>query len=86
MNVLCRMKAVGALVSAVPRSIGPRRYTHGYFRKALGGLGPRRYLGTAVRRARVLDGRGDHGVPDGAGQRRLGRAQRSAHLVVDAVV
>ena len=31
MNVLCRMKAAGALASAVPRSIGPRRYNQGRF-------------------------------------------------------
>ena len=42
MNVLCWMKAAGALASAVPRSIGPRRYTQGRFQEALGGLGPRR--------------------------------------------
>ena len=54
--------------------------------EALGDLGPRWGLGTA-RRARVLDGRRDHRVPDGAGQRRrVGRDQRSARLVVDAVV
>ncbi len=70
------MKAAGASASAVPRSIGPRRYTQGRFQEALGGLGPRRRLG-AVRRARVLDGRDDHGVPDGGCQRRLGRGQRS---------
>ena len=33
MNVLCRMKAAGVSASAVPRSIGPRRYTQGRFRK-----------------------------------------------------
>ena len=36
MNVLCRMKAAGALASAVPRSIGPRRYNQGRFRKRSG--------------------------------------------------
>ena len=36
MNVLCRMKAAGALASAVPRSIGPRLYTQGRFRKRSG--------------------------------------------------
>ena len=36
MNALCRMKAAGALASAVPRSIGPRRYTQGRFRKRSG--------------------------------------------------
>ena len=36
MNVLCRMKAAGAFASAVPRSIDPRRYTRGRFRKRSG--------------------------------------------------
>ncbi len=70
------MKAAGASASAVPRSIGPRRYTPGPFQEALGGLGPRRRLGD-VRRARALDGRDDQGVPDGGCERRLGRGQRS---------
>ena len=48
MNVWCRMKAAGALASAVPRSIGPRRNTQGRFREALGGLGPRRHLGESA--------------------------------------
>ena len=34
----------------------------------------------------MLDSRGDHGVPDGGGQWRLGRGQRPERLVVDAVV
>ena len=36
MNVLCRMKAAGALLSAVPWSIGPRLFTQGRFRKRSG--------------------------------------------------
>ena len=36
MNVLWRMKAAGVLASAVPRSMGPRRYTQGRFRKRSG--------------------------------------------------
>ncbi len=57
----------------------------GPFQEALGRLGPRRHL-CAMRRTHVLDGRRDDRVPDGAGQRRLGRGQRHARLGVDTVV
>lgn len=50
------------------------------------GPGSTRWHLGVVRRARVLDGRGDHGVPDDAGQRWLGCGERVARLVVDAVV
>ena len=46
--MLCRMKAAGALASAVPRSIGLRRYTPGPVQEALGRLGLRRHLGAAT--------------------------------------
>ena len=58
----------------------------GPFRAALRGLWVH---GARVHDARTevpFDGRGDHDVPDGTGQRRLGGGLRSARLVVDAVV
>ena len=84
MNVLCRMKAEGASGSAMlDRSASDtRRAVSG---SAPGPVGPRRHLGACVLQ-RCLAGRGDHGVPEGTGQRRLGRGPRPARLVAEAVV
>ena len=55
------------------------------FQEALGRLGPRGHV-VAVNGADVLDGGRDDGVPDGAGQGRLGGGEGPARVVVDAVV
>ena len=64
---------------------GPAPVDPGAFQEALGRLGPRGHL-VSMHGAHVLDGGRDDSVPDGAGERGLGRGEGSAVDVVDAVV
>ena len=87
MNVLCRMKAAGALVSAVPRSIGPRRYTQGRFRKRSGAWVHAGTSAPCVVHAcsTVAAITASQTVPVSGGSA-AASTLRSARLVVDAVV